>query len=63
MDRKSVRIAHCIKRIAHLLGLLKEEFDDFCDAAGYNRNEEVVKGVDENDRLDKEKSGGDSKPN
>lgn len=29
-DRK--RILHCLKRIAHMLGLLKEEMDELFDA-------------------------------
>ena len=29
---KKMRIRHCMKRIAHLLGILKEEMDDLCNA-------------------------------
>jgi len=36
-DKK--RIMHCMKRIAHLLGVLKEEMDDLCDALGIGEEE------------------------
>ena len=34
MENNKKRTLHCIKRIAHLLGLLKEEMEDLCDALG-----------------------------
>lgn len=34
MKQRMERILHCVKRIAHLLGIVKEEFDDLCDALG-----------------------------
>lgn len=42
----NIRQMHCAKRIAQLLQLLKEEFDDFCDAAGLIPKEEVDNGSD-----------------
>ncbi len=45
------RLKHCVKRIAHLLLLMTEEFDDFCDALGITTEGEEVKknGVDNKD--------------
>lgn len=37
MADNKVRIKHCLKRIAHLLGVLKEEMDDLCDALGIGK--------------------------
>ena len=52
-----IRKAHCAKRIAHLLQLLKEEFDDFCDAAGLIQKEV---NNDSDNRVPDKKLGGDS---
>jgi hypothetical protein len=40
LKQDKMRIRHCIKRIAHLLGLLKEEMDDLCDALNITKDEE-----------------------
>ena len=39
MPDNKIRIRHVIKRIAHLLGILKEEMDDLCDALNIGKEE------------------------